>query len=81
MEITRNNIQELIERAERGDAEAQNELGEMYYDGEGVEQDYDKAFDWFLKSAEQGNASAQMRLGFMYWCGEGVAQNYEKAFE
>ena len=37
--------------AERGDSWSQNDLANCYLDGLGVEQNYDKAIDLFLKSA------------------------------
>ena len=57
--------------AEQGEKEAQYNLGVMYYSGDGVLQDYAKAFELFTKSAEQGNARAQFNLGVMYENGEG----------
>ena len=47
------------ELAEGGDAEAQNNLGAMYYNGEGVPQDYKEAVKWQRKAAEQGYANDQ----------------------
>ena len=67
--------------AEQGDASAQFNLGVMYYDGQGVKQDYFKAVEWYQKAAEQGDASAQFNLGFMYDEGRGVKQDYSKAKE
>src|SRR5262245_16154132 len=52
--------------AERGNAQAQNQVGDMYYDGKGVTQDYSEAVKWYRKAADQGNAPAQNALGFMY---------------
>lgn len=54
---------------------AQNELGMRYYYGDGVRQNYDKAFEWYQKSAEQGDSDAQLKLGFIFYEGEGVRQN------
>lgn len=65
-------LESLIETAEQGNADAQNNLGVMYYFGYGVPQDYKKAFEWYTKAAEQGNAKAQYRLGDMYYFGYGV---------
>lgn len=48
----------------------------MYYCGQGVEQDYGKAVEWYRKAAEQGAASAQYNLGVCYEYGNGVEQNY-----
>lgn len=53
--------------ADQGDAEAQYNLGVMYYDGEGVTRDYQQAFTWFKKAAAQGHAEAQYRLGKAYY--------------
>ena len=58
--------------AERGEAWAQFNLGNMYYNGEGVPQDDATAVMWYTKAAEQGNAAAQSNLGNMYYNGEGV---------
>lgn len=38
---------------------AQNELGDCYYYGLGVEQNYEEAVKWYRKSAEQGNEYAK----------------------
>ena len=67
--------------AEQGDADAQNNLGYCYYNGQGVAQDYEKAVEWYRKSAKQGVAVAQNNLGYFYAQGQGVAQDYEKAVE
>lgn len=65
--------------AESGNADAQVNVGAMYANGEGVEQNFDEALKWLRLSAEQGNAAAQNRLGAMYDDGQGVAQNFEEA--
>ena len=64
--------------ADAGDADAQLSLAYMYLRGEGVEQDYEKAFKWTEKSAEQGLAQAQNELGRAY---EQMKQDYNKAIE
>lgn len=61
-----------------GDADAQLSLAYMYLRGEGVEQDYEKAFKWTEKSAKQGVAQAQNELGRAY---EQMKQDYNKAIE
>ena len=61
--------------AEQGNAEAQFNLGFMYYIGQGVPQDYAEAGRWFRLAAEQGNAGAQVTLGFMHADGQGVPQD------
>ena len=55
-------IQELQQKAEAGDAEAQYKLGNRYYYGTFVEKDYGKAVYWYTKAAEQGDVAAQISL-------------------
>jgi|ERR1017187_8580650 TPR repeat protein len=58
--------------ADRGNADAQEKLGEMYESGSGgLAKDDAPAVPWFRKAAEQGNAEAQSNLGVMYQNGEG----------
>ena len=69
--------------AERGDAEAQLELGIMYETGQGVTKDPAEAEKWFRKAqesfhrdAEQGDPWKQMLLGVLYSMGKyGIEQN------
>jgi len=68
-------ITQLQARAEGGDAEAQNRLGEKYLTGEGIDQNKEVAVLWFRKSARQGNADAMCNLGIAYYNGAGVAIN------
>ena len=69
----------LKQESKKGNAQAQFNLGVMYYDGQGVKQDYKKAREFFQKSANQGFAEAQFNLGIMYDNGQGVKQDYKKA--
>ena len=52
--------------AEKGNAQAQFNLGEMYEKGNGVAHDYAEAIKWYTKSAEQGFSEAQNYLGVLY---------------
>ena len=67
------------QQAEQGAADAQNALGLMYYNGEGVPQDYVEAVRWYRLAADQGLAAAQLNLGVMYDRERGVPQDYEEA--
>jgi TPR repeat protein len=69
------------ERAERGDAGAQFNLGVRYANGRGVLQDNKEAVKWYRLSAEQGDAIAQCNLGGMYNEGQGVPQDYKEAIK
>ncbi|MBI4657619.1 MAG: sel1 repeat family protein [Verrucomicrobia bacterium] len=68
-------FQESLEKAERGDATAQFEIGEEYYFGRGVAQDYGEAAKWFGRAAEQGHVRAQANLGMMCALGRGVERD------
>ena len=72
-------FEELTEVAEQGFAHAQFNVGNMYYRGEGVPQNYKQAFRWFTKAAWKGHGKAQASLGVMYNSGDGVLQDYAKA--
>ncbi len=72
-------LREWSPLAEQGHAGAQNNLGFMYRNGQGVPQDYAEALQWYRKAAEQGHAEAQNNLGFMYEDGQGVPQDYAHA--
>ena len=67
--------------AEQGNAEAQYDLGSMYANGQGVQQDYAEAVKWYSKAADQGLAHAQHNLGVMYRAGQGVPQDYAEALK
>ena len=55
-------------------------IGKMHCYGLGTEQDYEKAFDWFLKSATEGNKFAQYSLANLYYYGNGVEKDLSQAF-
>nr|WP_267405621.1 tetratricopeptide repeat protein [Gilliamella sp. B3976] len=50
-------------------------LGILYYEGDGVDVNKEKAIYWYTKAAEQGGRKAQNNLGVMYQQGEGVKKN------
>ena len=74
-------IASLQQDADAGKADAQFSLGELLYEGEGVPQDYAKAFFWFKQAAAQGHAEAQHSIGEMYAEGRGLPQTPAKAKE
>ena len=76
----------LLQKAEKGDHDAQWEVGSYYEDGvtdiEGnilVPQKPKKAFHWYLLSAEQGNESSQVALGNLLSIGNGVKRDFSRA--
>lgn len=72
-------LQELIARANGGDAEAQVEVGN-YYIHQGGELDGPEAIKWLLKATTQGNVRALDRLGAILEYGiPGVPKDVAKA--
>ncbi|MCA9502950.1 MAG: caspase family protein [Spirochaetaceae bacterium] len=67
------------EAADRGEAEAQNRVGEIYEKGLGVEPDYALAASWYRKAADQGLARAMLNLGALHEAGRGVEQDTAEA--
>jgi TPR repeat protein len=65
----------LFQKADRGDAEAQLEMGYKYEHGIGFNQNYPEALNWYQKAADQGNAEAEFYVGHMYEKGLGVGQD------
>ncbi len=65
--------------AAQGDAGAQQHLGVMYSNGQGVPQDFKEARKWNRMAAAQGDVTAQYNLGVMYDKGHGVTQDYGEA--
>lgn len=61
--------------AEKGNADAQINLGVLYNQGLGVKKDHKQAMVWFRKAAKQGNDVAQYYIGIRYQKGEGVKQD------
>ena len=74
-------IKNLRERAEAGNPDAQYDLGCVYYDGDGVERNYDEALKWYRVAAAQNHNSGLCDVGFCYRNGHGVEQDYAKAIE
>lgn len=73
-------VQEYLEPAEKGDANAQFNLGLMYHGGLGVSMSEEEAVRWYHKAAENGNVQAQQFLAAGYGEGWfGLPKNQKKA--
>lgn len=72
---------EYSQKADQTDSEIQHNLGDIFYFGLGIGQDYAKAFELFQASAKQGNPQTQFNLGIMYHTGQGVEQDDIEAFQ
>ena len=72
---------DLIERAQKGNDDAQFQLALCFFNGVKTQKDFHKAFEFFSKAADRGNAKALCNLGVCYQLGRGVEENPTKAFE
>jgi hypothetical protein len=72
-------IRLLTPLAEQGNSSASNSLGALYYKGQGVDQDFTVATEWYKKAAERGSVTAQTTVGLMYFMGTHVAKDYVEA--
>ena len=68
------------EAIDEGKVEAMNDLGALYYDGRGCEEDFSKAVYYYDMAAKAGSRQAQENLGYCYYYGRNMPVNYEKAF-
>ena len=70
----------LKKRVEVSDADAIFKLGNNYRNGEdGFPQDFDKAFELFVRAGELGSAKAYNNVGHAYYNGRGAEIDKKKA--
>lgn len=68
----------LLDMAEKGDKEAQFQMGTCYEFGVNkVHADYATAVQWYQKAAKQGHAEAQNKVGIYYF----LRKNYKEALK
>ena len=72
-------VADLLHKAQGGDAKAQYELAEAYFEGNGMAKDPKQGLVWLRKSAGQGYAGAEATLGFMYQKGVEIAPDPQEA--
>ncbi len=73
-------VELYIDAAQHGNSDALNDLGALYYDGRGCDQDFSKAVFYYQEAAAKGNRQAQENLGYCYYYGRMGSVDYEKAF-
>lgn len=71
-------VEDLMYNAQTGDADSQNTLGEMYFDGEELDRDPEQAVYWFKEAAKSKHAEAFCNLGICFLTGDGVEADVEK---
>jgi hypothetical protein len=62
--------------AEGGDPIAETRLGQMYFSGDGVPEDFTEAAKWLTLGANHGDDAAKASLGVMYFLGRGVPKDF-----
>ena len=62
-----------------GDARAQDKLGYIYANAQGVQKDDEAAVKWFRLSADQGYRLGLYHLGYMHYWGRSVPEDKERA--
>src|SRR5262245_33053739 len=72
---------DLLAKANKGNADAQNEIGATYINGINGKPDYAQALAWYKKAVAQNHMGAQYNLAGMYLEGKGVKQDAQKAYQ
>lgn len=67
-----------LQASGQGIADAYYNLGAMYFNGEGVPQDFDRALELFRQGAKRGSGRAAFEIGLMYYSGKGVAVDVQQ---
>lgn len=62
----------LAPAARSGNAEAEELIGVMYALGLGVDRDYRRALEWYLRASMKGHPGAQSGVGWYYETGLGL---------
>ncbi len=75
------NANRFKDAAEKGDAQAQLNMGIAYARGNGVKQDMQEAIKWWKKSAEQGKPHAAFNVAYAYFRGDGVECNFNECIK
>ena len=74
-------LETIRTRANSGDLEAQNALGNAYTNGvPGQNPDFAEALKWYQQAGDKGYAPAQFNLGLVYELGRGQPVDEQRAF-
>ena len=72
------NTKRDVQRALKGNADAQLRMGTFYAESNTKHTDYVEAAKWYKLSASQGNNKAQYELGMLYDSGKIKCEDYKK---
>ncbi len=68
-----------LQAAEEGNIEAMYHIAYSYHWGEGTDQDYKAAKQWYEVLAKKGEKAAMIWIAYMYFNGQGVKKNLTEA--
>ncbi|AJR09145.1 hypothetical protein H744_2c2489 [Photobacterium gaetbulicola Gung47] len=71
----------LLSKAATENKFAAYHLANMYFNGWGIEQDYNKSFQWFMHSSKQDHTASLWFIGEHYYKGLGRDKNNYEAFK
>lgn len=80
IDVSKKNIKSY-NKAVEGNSDAQYQLGDKYYNGDGVQRSYERAALWYAKSAAQENSWGEFNLAKCFQYGHGLERSLEKAKE
>lgn len=78
---TQKGIELLKKATTRGNGDAYDYLGVLYYSGKFLQKDDSKAFECYQKATERKSANGAFNLGFAYLNGTGCEKNIAKGIE
>ena len=81
LNLTSQEVALVEEKADKGNANTQYVLGWMYFIGQSVGKDNEKAVQWMTKAANQNVPHAQTQLGLMYLFTKDIEGHYTLARE
>jgi uncharacterized protein len=60
---------------------AMHNLGLCYFNGDGVQKDLSKAYEYFFRAANLGHAESMFKIGWSYLEGDGLSQSKTEAIQ
>lgn len=70
----------FMECANQGVPKAMNAIGNMYFNGQGVDKSCLNAIAWYEKAAQAGYLQSWVNLGIVYKTGGDIDQDFKKAY-
>ena len=79
MPVYAESLNSALYSAQHGSSDAMNQLGVMYYTGNGADRDFDAAHYWWSQGSLSGNPKAIANLGVCYQFGRGAERDSVEA--